>query len=177
MTETHRTIRDGNTDFGEQVAKAVPFVGHVGLQVTATTGAQRVRLPADGRLDNHVGTRHAGALFTAAETASGMAVFALMTRTSLHAVPLVVDASIRYVAPARGAIDARPTSDTTDDAVVRALAERGRASLGVDVDLLDETGTVVASASFTWLVIAHRDAGSPAARGARPREGERWAGH
>ena len=168
MSETDR--RAGrtatNTDFGGQVTAAVPFVGHLGLQVHATTGEQLVRLPVDDRLDNHIGTRHAGALFAAAETASGMAVFALMTRTSIDAVPLVVEASIRYVAPARGYIDATPTSVASDEEVVTAVADRGRASLTVVVELEDEVGAQVASASFTWLVIARRDR----PRGAPPRQ-------
>ena len=157
MSERDRRTRDGDTDFGSEVVAAVPFVGHLGLQVAATTETQRVRLPVDDRLDNHVGTRHAGALFSAAETASGMAVFALMKRTSLQVVPLVVDASIRYLAPARGVVTARPTSGPSDHAVVGALVHGDRAPVGVDVDLSDEAGARVASASFRWLLIARRD--------------------
>jgi acyl-coenzyme A thioesterase PaaI-like protein len=54
--------------------QAIPFNRHVGLDV-AEVGEGRgvVRLPDDERLHNHVGSQHAGALFSAGEAASGAA--------------------------------------------------------------------------------------------------------
>ncbi len=139
-------------DFGAAVPAVVPFVGHLGLAVEATTSRQRVSLPDDRALGNHVGTRHAGALFTAAETASGMAVFALMTRAGMTATPIVAKAEIRYVAPARGVITATPLLGAADDAVATEFQSRNRAPVTVSAELTDEAGSVVATASFSWLL-------------------------
>ena len=53
---------------------AVPFAGHVGVQITELEpGACSVRLPDRPDIRNHVGSQHAGALFSAGEAASGAA--------------------------------------------------------------------------------------------------------
>lgn len=141
-------------DFGAAVAGVVPFVAHLGLTVDASTVAQRVGLPEDGRLDNHVGSRHAGALFTTAETASGMAILALLTRTGTDAVPLVAEASIRYSTPAHGVITALPTLLRDDGDVIDDLTQQRRARVGVHVELRDDTDRVVATAAFEWALKA-----------------------
>ena len=54
--------------------QAIPFNRHVGLDVAEVgDGRGVVRLPDDERLHNHVGSQHAGALFSAGEAASGAA--------------------------------------------------------------------------------------------------------
>lgn len=54
--------------------QAIPFNGHVGLEtVTVAPDHGVVRLPDEPQLHNHVGSQHAGALFTAGEAASGAA--------------------------------------------------------------------------------------------------------
>ena len=56
------------------MTQAVPFAGHLGLEITSISeGEAVVRLPERPELTNHVGSQHAGALFTLAETASGAA--------------------------------------------------------------------------------------------------------
>ena len=66
-----------NVDFdaiAKGLAMAVPFAGYLGLEITEVgAGEATVVLPRRPELNNHVGSQHAGALFTAAETASGAA--------------------------------------------------------------------------------------------------------
>ena len=68
------------TDFdaiAKGMTQAVPFAGHLGLEITSIAeGEAVVRLPERPELTNHVGSQHAGALFTVAETASGAAFVA-----------------------------------------------------------------------------------------------------
>jgi acyl-coenzyme A thioesterase PaaI-like protein len=65
------------TDFEAIAAgmnQAVPFAGHVGLEIESIVpGEAVVVLPERSELTNHVGSQHAGALFTLAENASGAA--------------------------------------------------------------------------------------------------------
>ena len=100
-----------DVDF-EAIAKgmtvAVPFVGHVGLEVTEmSAGEATVLLPDRPELHNHVGSQHAGGLFTAAETASGAAFVGAFAARMGDVVPLAKAAEISYEKVAKGAIEAR----------------------------------------------------------------------
>ena len=106
----------------------------------AVVDAARVRMP------------DAGALFTAADKASGAAVFALMARAALDVVPTVTAAAIRYRTPAFGDVTAIPALARADATVAADVRTKGRASVGVSVDLVDEAGTTVAVAEFAWLL-------------------------
>ena len=61
--------------------QAIPFNRHLGLVVQEVApGRGVVTLPDDAALHNHVGSQHAGALFSAGEAAS-VTVFARNART------------------------------------------------------------------------------------------------
>lgn len=96
----------------------------------------------------------AAALFAAAEQASADAVSALIARAAVNVVPTITAAAIRYRTPARGTVTAIPTLARHDDTVTADLRVKGRASLGVSVDLVDEAGSHVAVAEFAWLLRA-----------------------
>ena len=58
------------TDFdaiAQGMTQAVPFAGYLGLEITSVgEGEATVRLPDRDELTNHVGSQHAGGLFTIA---------------------------------------------------------------------------------------------------------------
>lgn len=139
-------------DLGTAITAAVPFVAHLGLRVTADPQHQRVELPDAPVLTNHVGTQHAGALFSAAETASGAAVLAMATARRLPVVPVVAEGSIRYRAPATGVVAASPELTEPDD-LEDLLASQRRVSVDVAVELTDANGATVATASFRWALL------------------------
>src|SRR6187455_145467 len=86
---------------------AVPFAGHVGLEITeVSAGEATVVLPQRAELNNHVGSQHAGALFTAAETASGAAFVGAFALRMGDVVPLAKSAEIAYEKIANGPITA-----------------------------------------------------------------------
>ena len=61
----YETVRAG-------LEQAIPYNRHVGLEVLEVgDGTAIVRLPEADVLKNHVGSQHAGALFSAGEAASG----------------------------------------------------------------------------------------------------------
>ena len=136
---------------GLALANAVPFNQALGIEILDIGKDQAsVRLPEDDRLLNHVGTQHAGALFTAGEWATGVAMSALLGDRVMSLVLLAEKAEIKYLAPARGPIvaTARPRSDD----VLERLGADGRARVAVDAELVDGDGTVVAAMTVDWYV-------------------------
>jgi hypothetical protein len=88
--------------------QAIPFNGHVGLEtVTVAPDHGVVRLPDEPQLHNHVGSQHAGALFTAGEAASGAAFVGAFVELMGGITPLAESAEIAYRKIARGAIATR----------------------------------------------------------------------
>ncbi|MEA2467698.1 MAG: hypothetical protein QOJ57_1824, partial [Thermoleophilaceae bacterium] len=86
---------------------AIPFNRHVGLVVEEVApGRGVVTLPDDEQLHNHVGSQHAGALFSAGEAASGGAFLGAFAEHLGSLTPLAKSASIDYRKIARGPITA-----------------------------------------------------------------------
>ena len=98
------------TDFdaiAKGMTQAVPFVGHLGLEITSIAeGEATVVLPERPELTNHVGSQHAGALFTVAETASGAAFVGAFAERMGDVTPLARSAEIAYEKIAKGPIEA-----------------------------------------------------------------------
>jgi acyl-coenzyme A thioesterase PaaI-like protein len=91
--------------------QAIPFNGHLGLEVVAVSeGSGSVRLPDDPNLLNHVGSQHAGALFTAGEAASGAAFVGAFLERMGEITPLAKSASIDYRKVAKGSSVSTPTA-------------------------------------------------------------------
>src|SRR6476659_9251555 len=84
--------------------QAIPFAVHLGLQVKEIeAGRAVVELPDDANLRNHVGSQHAGALFTAGEAASGGAFVGAFAERMGDITPLAESGNIAYKKIARGA--------------------------------------------------------------------------
>lgn len=136
---------------GMQVA--IPFNVHLGLEIIEIgEGTATVRLPDDPKLLNHVGSQHAGGLFTAAEAASGGAFVGAFAERMGEIVPLAKSASINYVALAKGPIDARATLGEPKDDLLSRLDADGKVLFTVTVELADGEGTKVAEVSVDWHV-------------------------
>jgi len=89
------------------LGQAIPLVKTIGLEyVDLGPGTATVRLPDDPNLVNHVGSQHAGGLFTVAETASGGAFVSVFAERLGEVTPLAKAARIDYEKLAKGPIDA-----------------------------------------------------------------------
>jgi uncharacterized protein (TIGR00369 family) len=144
------------TDF-ELIAKgmsqAVPFVGHLGVEVTSIgEGEATAVLPDRGELNNHVGSQHAGALFTAAETASGAAFVGAFAVRMGDVVPLAKSAEIDYVKIANGAITASAKLGIDAAKALATLDGEGKVEFPCEVELTDKDGNRVATATVHWHV-------------------------
>lgn len=130
---------------------AIPYLGLHGVDLLeAGDGAARVRLPDRPELRNHVGTVHAGALFTAAEAAGGVAA---ATTIDPGAVVLLREARVSYRAPGEGEVVAQgrvegPAAESAREAYARSR----RGELQARVSVLDAAGTVLVDGTCDYAV-------------------------
>jgi uncharacterized protein (TIGR00369 family) len=152
-----------NVDF-DAIAKgmtmAVPFAGHLGLEITEiSAGEATVRLPRRPELTNHVGSQHAGALFTVAETASGAAFVGAFAVRIGDVTPLARNAEIDYLKVASGPITASAKLGVDAAQALATLDSEGTVEFPCEVELTDESGTRVATATVSWHVRLKEAAG------------------
>jgi Domain of unknown function (DUF4442) len=74
-----------------------PYAAHVGVRLLCASPLRaRVEQPALAELDNHVGIRHASALYAAAWAASDALVRAALAAAGTTLRPRLADSEIRY---------------------------------------------------------------------------------
>jgi acyl-coenzyme A thioesterase PaaI-like protein len=133
--------------------QAIPFNGHLGIKVVAVSeGSGSVRLPDEPQLLNHVGSQHAGALFTAGEAASGAAFIGSFLERMGEITPLAKSASIDYRKIAKGPIVATGTLSEDKAALLERLDADGRVEFKIDVSLKDAEELEVATMTVDWHV-------------------------
>ena len=135
---------------------AIPFNQHVGLEVLEVgPGTGSVRLPDEPHLTNHVGSQHAGALFSAGEAASGAAFVGAFAEHLGLLTPLAKSASIEYLKLAKGPITATGMLERDVDELISEVDESGRAEFPIGVSLTDSEGTEVARMTVDWHIRAN----------------------
>ena len=133
--------------------QAIPFNRHVGLVVEEVApGRGVVTLPDGEHLHNHVGSQHAGGLFSAGEAASGGAFLGAFAEHLGGLTPLAKSASIDYRKIARGPITAVGTLDADVDQLLSKIEADGRVEFPVEVEMKDGDGNVVATMTVHWHV-------------------------
>jgi len=141
------------------LTQAVPFAGYVGLEIVSVAeGKAVVVLPERQELTNHVGSQHAGALFTAAETASGAAFVGAFAERMGDVTPLARSAEIAYEKIAKGPISATATLGMSKDEALATLDREGKVEFPCEVALADAGGTRVATATVRWHVRLNKPA-------------------
>ena len=144
------------TDFdliAKGMTQAVPFAGHLNVEITEiTAGEATVLLPDLPELKNHVGSQHAGALFTAAETASGAAFVGAFAERMGDVTPLARSAEIAYEKIANGEITAKARLGVDAAEALATLDAEGKVEFPCEVELTDKDGQRVASATVHWHV-------------------------
>ena len=111
--------------------------------VEARSGFAAAQVPVDGNT-NHIGTMYAGTLFAVAEILGGAISVATFDAGQFY--PTVKDVQIRFRRPARSNV--RAVAALNEQSVARVHAEAqalGKAEFGLDAELTDEDGTVVAT--------------------------------
>jgi uncharacterized protein (TIGR00369 family) len=132
---------------------AVPFAGHLNLEITSVSeGEAVVVLPERQELTNHVGSQHAGALFTVAETASGAAFVGAFAARMADVTPLARSAEISYDKIAKGPITATAVLGIGQTEALQKLDADGKVEFPCQIELTDASGTPVATATVRWHV-------------------------
>ncbi|HEX3174443.1 MAG TPA: DUF4442 domain-containing protein [Solirubrobacterales bacterium] len=154
------------TDFdaiAKGMTQAVPFAGHLGLEITSVApGKATVRLPERPELTNHVGSQHAGALFTVAETASGAAFVGAFAERLGEVTPLARSAEISYERIANGPIEASARLGVPAEQALATLDAEGKVVFPCEIELSDGDGQRVATATVHWHVRLNKPAGAEA---------------
>ena len=144
------------TDFdliAKGMTQAVPFAGHLNVEITEiSAGEATVLLPDLPELKNHVGSQHAGALFTAAETASGAAFVGAFAERMGDVTPLARSAEIAYEKIASGEITAKARLGVDAAGALATLDSEGKVEFPCEVELSDGDGQRVATATVRWHV-------------------------
>jgi acyl-coenzyme A thioesterase PaaI-like protein len=135
------------------MTQAVPFAGFLGLEVTSVAAGEAVVvLPERPELTNHVGSQHAGALFTAAEAASGAAFVGAFAERMGDVTPLARGAEISYEKIAKGPIEASAKLGVPAAEALATLDAEGKVVFPCEIELTDADGQRVATATVQWHV-------------------------
>ena len=128
----------------------IPYAHHTRI----TEEASRLTLHFHPDILNHIGTLHAGALFTLAETASGFYLASLLSdEDTANMIPLLRSSEVKYKHPATGTVHATASIDEEKLAHFRSqIKRRGRATISVAIALLDENEVPCMVGEFGWYV-------------------------
>ena len=141
----------------QQMMDTLPFVRLLGISIDDIgAGTSKVSLPDDPKLHNHLGTQHAGALFTLAETASGAAMAGGFAELILGLRPVAKESRIQYQKVARGATRAEGRVPGDLAALKAQLAQDGKVAFPVAVDIFDSEGTLAAQVTVDWYLSQKR---------------------
>ena len=141
----------------QQMMDTLPFVRLLGISIDDIgAGTSKVSLPDDPKLHNHLGTQHAGALFTLAETASGAAMAGGFAELILGLRPVAKESRIAYQKLARGATRAEGRVPGDLAALKAQLAQDGKVAFPVEVDIFDSEGTLAAQVTVDWYLSQKR---------------------
>lgn len=137
-------------DLTQILPSIVPFIGTVGIRIDHIgPGEARATLPSRPEVHNHMGTAHAGAVYTLGESASGGVVLSLFADLLPGIFIALKSAEVRHTKAAAGDVVATALLDGDPAAVRAAYDASGKADFDVRVSLAVgdvETAQVV----YTW---------------------------
>ena len=129
----------------------LPFNSFLGIQI-ATEPSKSLRLPSGNQYLNHLGTVHASALLALAEASSGEFLLRHFGSTE-GIVPVVRRLEAKFRKPANGAVTSTATAAPASlEQLDAELASKGRSLIPVTVELHDESGAHVLSATVEWFI-------------------------
>lgn len=144
-------------DLAQMLMNMVPFIGTVGLTIDHVgRGEAKATLPYRGEVGNHMGTAHAGAVYTLGESASGGVVLSLFAdQIPKGGFVALKSAQVAHTKAAPGDVVATATVAGDAKAVRAAYEETGKVDF--DVDVVMHVGELeTARVTYTWAVRAPR---------------------
>lgn len=140
------------TALAKKILGMVPFAATIGVEVVeATPTAATCTLAFRPDLGNHVGTPHAGVVFSLAESCSGAVAGAMLGDKLMSGLIVVLKStSIRYRRPVAGAATATAKLLGDPAEIIAAIESEGRADFDIEVHIVGENGGDGAFGTFTW---------------------------
>ncbi len=137
-----------------KILSSIPYIVHHDVEVVEMGENEvRVRMPFSKEVQNYVGSMHAGALFTAAETAAGAVAFMVVPDGQTFAI--LRGADIRYTRRADSDVLAVACITTEDASTARStVKDTGRGEVNVSLTLTDKAGEVVVKGNFDYALRA-----------------------
>lgn len=131
---------------------SLPFNEFLGLQLIEIDGCQVVCLDAQTHHQNHLGTVHAGAVYSVAEAAGGQALLQQVDLKLDEVLAVVRSATVKYRRPATGQLTALGRiSDAAVEQFLTQFQEKGRGFVDVPVRV-SSAGDDVLTGEFQWFV-------------------------
>jgi len=143
-------------DLTQLLPNLVPFIGTVGLRIDEITPGHAVAtLPSRPEVHNHMGTCHAGAVYTLGESASGGVVLSLFADLLPNAFIALKTATVTHTRAAPG--DVVATASLTGDPGETRATYDDTGKVDFEVEVAFAVGeTDVARMVYTWAVRAPR---------------------
>lgn len=144
-------------DLRTMLTNMVPFIKTVGIQLDEINrGAATATLPSRREVQNHLGTAHAGAVYTLGESASGGVVLSLFADQLPRVFIALKSATVAHKKAAAGDTVATAGLNQEPAEIRAAYDETGKVDFEVPVKL--HVGeTLTAEITYTWAVRAPRD--------------------
>lgn len=135
------------------MTQAIPFANHVGVElIEIADGTAIAALDQRPETGNHIGSQHAGAMFTLGEAASGGALGGALAPVLLEVRPVAAGAQIKYVKIAKGRLTAHAQTSAPGAELLATLNSEGKVAFAVAVDIKDESGDTVVTMTVNWHV-------------------------
>lgn len=131
----------------------IPFNAFIGLEACGPDEKGILRLPDRSEHSNHLGTVHASALFALAEASSGSYLHSSFPNDSSQAFAVLRSSNIKYRKPSTGQIYSVGRIDEADrENCIKALEKRGKGTVSIEIELLNEIEVLVATCRFDWFL-------------------------
>jgi len=128
----------------------IPFAKHIGIE---HKDEGTLKLEPTNSVKNHIETIHASAQYTLGETQSGLYLQLAFPELAGKVVGLLRGSSVKYKSPASTSIYAQASIDEeVKEKFLSQLERKGRASIVVYVEVLDDDDVMTMQGDFSWFV-------------------------
>ncbi len=134
------------------IEEKIPFLMGFGLNLeNLEKNRAKLSLKYNEKNLNHIGTLHAGALFTFGETCGGVVVGSSVDLSRY--VLVTKDATIKYIKPAITNISCEviiPQEES--ERAIKEIEEKGRTDFSVSLRIVNDTGETVAEMDINYVL-------------------------
>ncbi len=137
----------------KRISDTVPFAKHIGVEIVSVgDGMSECNVQLKPELLNHIGSAHAGVIFTLAETASGGAMGGALAPFLTQARPIVSDSAIEFIKVGKSSLTAYGKTENDPDELRNTLKTDGTVVFNVLVSIKDEEEIEISKVRVTWHV-------------------------